>query len=172
MKNEAIGAFEAACVMGLHWARPKKMADAGLMDCRIIGGAGTRAFAVYGLRQAEQNWREYEELVRTGEFEGRPRAYDHMRPAVLRVLGEKGRPQIAFEDAIDVEEAARILRLFPTRVPRLIADGRLVARKLWSDRASSPRLWIVSRHSAEKLCREIDKAEAAGKKRGRIRQPA
>lgn len=172
MKNEAIGAFEAACVMGLHWARPKKMADAGVLSCRIIGGGSSSQIAVYGLRQADQNWREYEELLRTGQVEGRPRAYEHMRPAALRVLGEKGRPQILFEDAIDIEEAARILRVFSTRVPRLIADGRLVARKLWSDRSSSPKLWIVSRHSAEKLCREIDKAEAAGKKRGRIRQPA
>lgn len=172
MKNEAIGSFEAACVMGLHWVRPKKMADAGLLDCRIIGGEAGRAFAVYGLRQAEQNWREYEELIRTGEFGGRPRAYEHMRSAALRVLGEKGRPQIAYEDAIDIDEAARILRLYPTRVPRLIADRRLVARKLWSERTSSPKLWIVSKQSAEKLCRELDKAEAAGKKRGRIRQPA
>lgn len=172
MKNEAIGAYEAACVMGLHWVRPKRLADDGVLACRVIGGVSGKAVAVYSLRQAEQNWREYEELLRSGQFEGRPRAYAHMRSAVLRVLGEKGRPQIAFEDAIDVEEASKILRVYHTRVPRLIADGRLVARKLWSDRSNASRLWIVSKESAKKLSRELDKAEAAGTKPGRLRRPA
>lgn len=173
MKNEAIGSYEAACLMGLHFVRPKRMAESGILTSRVIGGGSGREFAIYSMRQADKNWREYEEIVLAGELIGRPRAYEHLRPVVLRVLGEKGRTQIDFDDAIGIDEAAKILRVYPTRVPRLIEEGRLVARKLWSDRAGgSSRWWIVSRESAKKLCREIDKAEAAGKKRGRVRQPA
>lgn len=172
MKNEAIGAYEAACLMGLHFSRPKKLVDSGILQMKVIAGGNGRKFAIFPMRQCEQLWREYEDLVRSGELMGRPRAYESMRPAALKALGTKGRVQIAYDDAIGIDEAAEILRVYPTRVPRMIEEGRLVARRLWSDRAGTARIWIVSRESAEKLCRELDKSEAAGTKRGRRRQSA
>ena len=170
--NEAVGAFEAAALMGVHWTRPKRLAEAGILSCRVIGGRGGKEIAIYSMRECEENWRDYEGLVRSGDFEGRPRSGESLRPAVLRAFGAKGRPQISYDDAAHIHEAAEILRVFRTRVPRLIAEGRLVARKLWSTRAGSAKAWIVSRKSAERLSKEIDAAEEAGKKRGRRRQPA
>jgi hypothetical protein len=172
MKNEAVGAYEAAGIMGVHFSRPRRLAEKGDLSSRVVGGGKSASFAVYSLRECEENWRDYEELVRSGELFGRPRAWESNRPAALRALGAKGRPQILFEDAIGVDQAAEILRVFPTRVPRMIEEGKLIARRLWSDRASESKLWIVSKKSAEALAKSMDAAEREGTKRGRRRHPA
>lgn len=171
--NEAVGAFEAASLLGCHFTRPGKLADSGELTRKIISAAGGREYAIYSRRECEDNWREYEELVRAGDFDGRPRAREDLRMSVLRELSKKDRPKILFSDAIGVDEAASMLRVYHTRVPRMIAEGRLVARVPWSLRTDGMKgRWIISKKSVVELSRELDRLEKAGKKRGRPRQPA
>jgi hypothetical protein len=63
VKDEAIGSYEAAAVMGLHFTRPKRMVAAGLISSIVLCGEEGREFSVYSLRECDQNFREYEECL-------------------------------------------------------------------------------------------------------------
>ena len=160
--------------MGVHWTRPRRMADAGRLTARVIAASGDVEFAVYSRQECEADWEEYEELILAGEGAlGRPRTKVSDRHAVLRVLSSPKIPHIDFDDAIGVEEASRILRVFYTRIPRMVSEGKLIGRRLWSARGVPGRAnWIISKRSAIELSKAISKQEAAGTKRGRRRQPA
>ena len=176
LKNEAIGTFEAAAVMGLHFTRPKRMADSGVISMRQIGSAGEAVFAVYSAKECDENFREYEENYesrkRSGEQGGRPRTMVHERQPAIDRLTDPKKPQIAFEDAISTNEAAEVLGVYPTRVARIANEGKIVGRVLWSERGGRSRLWIFSRASCEKHAAEIKKLEASGQKLGRPRNAA
>lgn len=167
MKNEAIGTWEAACLLGVHWTRPKKMAESGVLSARAVGGAEGREFAVYSARECNDNFLEY--ASRRGSH-GRGRTAVDLRPDVIKQLSAKGRPQIDFEDAVGVTEAAEILGVFWTRVARMVDEGKIVGRVLWSNRGDRSRLWIFSRKSCTACAKEIRRLEAAGEKLGRPRK--
>ena len=165
--DEAIGPWEAACLMGVHWSRPAKMAARGEIAARSICGDDSREFAVYSLASCEENYEDY--LAKRG-VRRRPRTAVDLRPGMVKALSAKKRPRISFGDAIGVEEASRILGVYGTFVPRLVAAGKIVGRVLLSDRASASRIWIISRQSCLQNVAEAEKLQQAGKKRGRPRK--
>lgn len=170
MRNEAIGAWEAACLMGTHWTRPRRMADAGLISIRTISGSGGREFSVYSASECDQNYLDYQEQLKSADRHTRGRTAVHLRQDAVRKLSAKGRPQIQFDDAIGVGEAAKILGVYWTRVVRIAEEGKIVGRVLWSQRAGASRLWIFSRQSCVSWAKEVRKLESAGLKRGRPRK--
>lgn len=167
MKDEAIGAWEASALMGVHWSRPAKMAAQGVISSRVVGAKEGRAFAVYSRAECDQNYQDYLDS-QTGAR--RPRTALDNRPSTVRALAKKGRPQIAFGDAISVYEAAKILGVWWTLIARLVNDGKIVGRVLHSEREGAPRLWIISRESCEKHAADVARQEQAGTKRGRPRK--
>lgn len=168
-KNEALGAWEAACLLGVHFSRPQAMAEKGLIDGKIIWASGDRKIRVYGRESIDRNLREYEADRRAGGVIGQPRQHLDRRQEMTRQLADRSRPRIAYDDAISVYQAAEILGVFPTRVPRIVAEGKIVGRVAQSGRAGNSRLWILSAESVERHAREIREAEEAGTKRGRPR---
>jgi len=168
MKNEAIGAYEAAAVMGVHFSRPQRMVELGLISCKVLTGEGGRQFAVYSLRECDENFRAYEEEL-SKSTGGRPRTRVDARHEVLRALGAKGRPVIMLDDAISSQEAAEILGVWYTVISRIGARGDIVGRHLWSDRAPRSRLWVWSRKSCEAFAVKVRKLEKAGERVGRPR---
>jgi hypothetical protein len=167
VKNEAIGSYEAAAVMGMHFTRPKRMAEAGLISSRVLCGEEGREFSIYSLRECNQNFREYEALI--GQSGGRPRTQVDSRHEFLRTLSDEDRPAILYDDAIGTHEAAEILGVWHTLVPRLVASGRIVGRRVWSGRAGSARLWIYSRKSCEVCVAKMRRLEEKGIRVGRPR---
>lgn len=169
-KNEALGTYEAACLMGVHWTRPRRMADAGLISAHKIASNGGVEFAVYSSRECEENFQDYQEEAKNKSGAGRPRTALHLRADAIKALGGKDRPRIKFDDAIGVAEAAKILGVFWTRVIRIVEEGHIVGRVLWSKRGGDSRLWVLSRKSCIEWAKEIRRLEAAGAKRGRPRK--
>lgn len=167
MKNEAIGSYEAAAVMGLHFTRPRRMAETGVISSAVLGGEEGRSFSVYSLRECDENFRDYEETI--GKSGGRPRTQIDSRHAVLRVLADKDRPVIMMDDVVGTEDAAAILGVWHTLVPRLAKSGRIVGRLLWSERSGASRLWIFSRKSCEACAAKMRKLEEKGIRVGRPR---
>jgi hypothetical protein len=172
---QAVGASEAAAIMGIHYVMPRRMAERGLLSCHTqTTSANTddpeRFYSLYDAGECDANYREYEEKVdaRGGKNDRRPRSNLHLRPDVLRHLRSVKTP-IAFDDGITLGEAAEILGVHHTLVPRLLRSGKIVGRVPWNHRGKSARVWIVSRKSCLANVREIKAAEAAGTKRGRPR---
>jgi hypothetical protein len=152
------------------------MVDMGLLSAREVESTGGAIFAVYSAKECDDNFLDYQENYesrrRAGERIGRPRGFIRERQFALDALSAPGRPQIAFEDAIGVVEASKILGVFYTRVVRVVQEGKIVGRVLWSERGSRSRLWIFSRFSCESHAAAIKKLEAAGLKKGRPRDAA
>lgn len=163
--DEAIGSFEAAAILGLHFTKPARMAAQGLLTTRDLVGNNARRFVVYSSQECEDNFSAYESAERTG----RPRTRLSDRALVKRKLAPKSRPRIAFGDAIGVSQAAEILGVWVSLVPRLVREGKIVGRLLWSERSGSPRVWILSRASVEQRAADVRRAEGAGTKTGRPR---
>lgn len=177
IEPQAVSAAEAAAIMGVHFVMPKRMAEKGLLSAHVATESANvdepeRFYALYDSEECDGNYREYDEKVaaRGGKNDRRPRAWLHHRlPVVAHLKGVK--TPIAFEDAVTLGEAAAILGVHHTLVPRMLRDGKIVGRVAWSPRSKGgPRLWIVSRRSCLANVKEIKAAEAAGTKRGRPRQ--
>ena len=167
MKDEALGAWEAAALMGVHWSRPARMAESGIISSRIVGSTADREFAVYSREGCEENYRDY---LAKRVVSRRPRTALENRPAMVRLLADKDRPRIEFGDAISVYEAAKILGVYWTLVPRLVKSEKIVGRILNSGREKSSRLWVISRKSCERHGAEVSRQEQAGTKAGRPRK--
>jgi hypothetical protein len=172
MKDIALGSYEAACLMGLHFTRPKRLFDAGELDGRPLDPVwvteSSRQFVVYSAASAERNLKDFE-AGRFGPVKN-PRAYLHLRDKVLRRLAAE-KQTVMYEDAIGTAEAAKILGVHPTMVQRLVITKKIVARQPWNPRnPGAGRIYIISRKSCEANRREIAALEAAGKKRGRKRK--
>lgn len=170
--DQAIGSWEAAALMGIHWTQPCVMVRKGLLTARTLSTSEdeSRSFLIYSSRQCSRDYEEYEE--RQANVRRRPRANLHMRPAGLRHLAKLEHP-IAFDDAIGVVEAARILGVHWTFPPRMAKAGKIVGRLLHNgraDKSSADRLWIFSRRSCEANAAETKKLERAGEKIGRPRK--
>lgn len=175
MIDQAIGPWEAACIMGLHWTRPKRMADAGLLTARTLlsptRANAKRKFAVYSSAECDRDYEEYAEQLKQnrGKTTRRPRGHIDLRDPQLRLL-KKVKHQIAFADAIGTGEAAKILGVHWTFPARMAAAGRIVGRVLDNGRNRNARVWIFSRASCEKNAKDAKALAATGKKVGRPRK--
>lgn len=163
--DEAIGTFEAAGLLGVHFTKPARMHAKGELSAREIVGDDSRRFVVYSRQECDENFAAYDSATRIG----RPRTRVDDRPMVQKKLDAKKATKIAFGDAIGVAEAAEILGVWHTLVPRLAREGKLVGRLLWSERSGAPRVWILSRSSVEQRAAETRRLEESGKKVGRPR---
>lgn len=168
MEDLALGSYEAACVLGVHWTQPATMARRGRLLARIVA-AGTNSFAVYSLRDCERDYQEYLEMQAQP---GRPRPRAHLanRPAQLR-RNAKIKHRIPFVDAISAYEAAEIMGCHWTWPPRMAREGAIIGRIVHNGRPSaSDRLWIFSRASCEANAAIAKKQAASGRKIGRPRR--
>lgn len=172
---QAVGPHEAAAIMGLHWSVPARMLSKGWLSASEMEGAGTgqRAFVVYNGAECDANYREYDERVqaRGGMNDRRPRAWIHLREPMIRKLAAIEEP-IAFGDAIGVREAAGILGVHPSFVPRMIKAGDIVGRRLHSRDQVLTRhraVYICSRKSCLENAKIVRQQQHAGGKVGRPR---
>lgn len=176
--DQAVGSFEAAALMGLHFGQPQKLVQKGILTARVVKSSAysdepERFVAIYDGAECEANCQDYEEKTasRGGKTERRPRAWLHLRPDVIRRLKAVKTP-ISFDDAITLAEAAEILGVHISLVPRMVAGGKIVGRIPWNPRGklSAGRTWIVSRRSCLAEAKATRSLEAAGKKPGRPRR--
>jgi len=171
--DQAVGAYEAACLMGVHFTVPRRMVDKGILTGHIPNAASgrERVVAIFDVRECEKNFAEYEERVAAlgGKSDRRPRGWLHLRPdAIARLTSVETR--VPFSDAMTLDEAASEMGVHPTLVARLLRERRLAGRVCWTRRGGGGRLWIVSRNSVRENIRTVKSLEAAGKKRGVRRQ--
>lgn len=164
----ALGSYEAAGVLGVHFTKPAQMQAKGMIEGRecpeVYSRGSPRRFLIYSLASCEENWREYER--RSG---GRPRTWLDERPKAMKRLAT-AKPAIPYPDAIGVGEAAEILGVHPTLVYRLARDQKIVSRVPWNPRHNATRVLIISRRSCEQNRRETLAREAAGTKPGKKRK--
>lgn len=167
---QALGAFEAAAVMGVHFATPLRMAQKGMVACRSVPMAGGQKSApIFDGRSCEENYLDYEQKLAEGGSGKRPRSYCDLRPEALKRLRAVETP-IAFADAITTAEAAEILSVHNSFIARMIARGDIVGRRLWSPRGAEERIYIVSRASCVANAQKVRKEQASGAKVGRPRK--
>lgn len=174
---QAVGSFEAAALMGLHFATPAKMVEKGMLSAHqqpqtIKSATGLRRQAIFDGRECEENFLDYQEKFDAagGKTDRRPRAHLRLRPIALRHLAKVADP-IAFEDAIGVAEAAEILHVHVSFIPRMVKAGEIVGRAAWGQRRAGfvSRHWIVSRSSCLENVRKTRQLQTSGKKIGRRR---
>lgn len=173
--SQAVGSAEAAAILGVHFTQPRKMVEKGQLSAyqpplSLYSADPSRSYAIYDGGECEDNYQEYdaEYRARGGKTVRRPRAWLRTRPDALRHLKAVKTP-IPFADAIGMAEAAQILQVHESLIPRLVASGKVVGRKPWNPRGSGGRIYILSRASCNANVREMKAREAAGKKPGRKR---
>jgi hypothetical protein len=174
---QAVGSAEAAGILGIHWTQPARMVEKGQLTSHLVTGSlysddPSRTYAIYDGAECEANYQDYDERFRAagGKTERRPRSWLHTRPDALRHLKAVKAP-IVFADAIGMAEAAKILCVHQTLIPRLIASGKVVGRKPWNPRGKTgSKVFIISRRSCQENVKEMRALEAAGKKPGRPRK--
>lgn len=171
----ALGVYEAAAIMGVHWTRPKHMAASGKIICREIEkglGEGNRKVTFFSFHSCEENFGEYDAKVKAagGKTERRPRSNLADRTPMLRRLAAV-KQHVTYADAVSRIEAAGILGVHPNFVPRMVASGKLVGRAAFSPRTEKvmQRSWIISRRSCEENAAAYRKDVAKGVKKGRPR---
>jgi len=98
----------------------------------------SRRVAIYDGGECAANYEAYDErcLARGGKINSRPREWVHTRPDALRHLKAVKTP-IAFKDAIGMAEAAQILQVHESLIPRMVASGKIMPGKCPRD--ESPR---------------------------------
>jgi hypothetical protein len=169
----AIGSWEAAQILGVHFTVPRRMEQKGLLTTRQLLSPEVsdpeRVWSIFSFTECEKDWQDYEEQLKHGGSGRRPRANADDRQKMLKLLKAIEQP-IEFGDAVSTGEAAEILRCHWTWPTRLAAEGKIVGRILQNGRNSRSRCWIFSRASCEANVSVITRLEAAGKKRGRKRK--
>jgi len=173
--DQAIGSWEAACLLGVHWTTPSRMCAKGLLTSRTLASPVVsdpeRVFTVYSLAECEADWEDYAEKLKQGGTGKRPRAGSDLRPPMLKLLAAVESP-IAFGDAISTGDAAEIMGVHWTFPTRMAQQGKLVARILVNARNNRSRCWIFSRASCEANASLARRLQEAGKKKGRHRNLA
>ena len=170
----AIGSYEAACVLGVHWTTPGRMAQKGLLTTRTlrspIKNDTDREFVVYSLHECEADFREYEDKVlgRGGKSDRRPRGFVDERPAMLKYLATV--EPILFGDAVSTGDAGEVVGTHWTFCARLATAGKIRGRVLRNSRHQKSRLWIFSRQSCEANAAVAFRQQEAGTKKGRPRR--
>ena len=172
---QAVGSAEAAAIMGIHYTQPRRMVEKGLLTAyqppmSLYSADPSRCYAIYDGGEAEANYQAYDEECRArgGKTARRPRAWLHTRPDALRHLKGVKHP-IAFKDAIGMAEAAQILQVHESFIPRMVAAGKIVGRRPWNPRGAGGKIYILSRESCQANVRATKALESAGKKPGRKR---
>jgi len=171
--RQAIGPYEAAAIMGVHFATPAKMLNKGLLHAHVLdqvySAGGTRRQMIFDGLECEKDYLDYEERIADPDdpVGRRPRAYLGLRPAALRRLRAIETP-ISFDDAIGVSEAAKILSVHPSFISRLVAKDRIVGRICHGRKGS--RQYILSRQSCLDNVQNMRAIQAAGGKVGRPRK--
>jgi len=173
--DQAIGSWEAACLLGVHWTTPARMVEKGLLTTRTLASPVVsdpeRVFTVYSMAECEADWEEYAEQLRQGGSGKRPRAGVDLRPPMVKALAAVEH-QIAFGDAVSTGEAAEIMSVHWTFPPRMAQQGKIVGRILVNARNNRSRCWIFSRASCEANVSLARRLQAAGTKKGRHRNLA
>ena len=173
--DQAIGSWEAACLLGVHWTTPARMVAKGLLTTRTLASPVVsdpeRVFTVYSLAECEADWEEYSEQLKHGGSGKRPRAGVDLRPPMVKALAAL-KHQIAFGDAISTGEAAEIMNVHWTFPPRMAQQGKIVARILANARNNRSRCWIFSRSACEANVSLARRLQTAGTKKGRHRNLA
>ena len=174
-KDVALGSWEAACLMGVHWTQAGRMSQKGLLTKRTLKSPivsdPERTFAIYSRRECEENFADYERKMRDGGTGRRERTAVGERIAMLKKLA--GLEQhIAYDDAISTGEAGEILGVHFSFPPRMAQAGKIAGRVLHNGRNNRSRCWIFSRASCIANAAEAGRLEAAGRKRGRKRRRA
>jgi hypothetical protein len=175
--RQAVGAFEASAIMGVHFATPAKMLTKGLLRAHVLdqvyATGGTRRQMIFDGRECEEDYLEYEARMAdpSDPIGRRPRAYLDLRSAVLKHLRAVENP-VSFPDAIGVAEAAKILSVHPSFISRLVSNGEIVGRVAWGQRRSSSvgRQFILSRQSCLDNVAKTRALQASGSKVGRPRK--
>jgi hypothetical protein len=172
----ALGSYEAACVLGVHFTQPARMAEKGLLTTASAtgspkGAGAAKAFAVYSLDECQRDYEDYEERRRQPGPQKRARTMVDERGPMLKRLAALEH-QITFADAIGTLEAAEILGVHFSFPPRLAAEGKIIGRVLINDRRGASRVWIFSRASCQKNAATTRRLEEKGAKRGRPRRRA
>jgi hypothetical protein len=169
LKNPALGAYEASCVLGVHWTRVPKMANAGILTARTLTSSrGTKRIRVYSFENCQENWQSYVDELRSGDRGKRERSHADKRPEMLKAL-KAVEHHVDFYDAVGIYEAAEILGVWYTFLSRLVERGDVVGRKLISFRESTTRAWIYSRRSCEENVEVARRLSAQHVKTGRPR---
>lgn len=169
----ALGSYEAAALMGLHFTRPARMMAAGTLLGRQMAGitaSPASQVAVYSRRDCERDYQEYLDRLEEGggKHYRRPRSWLHLRPQAQRHLAAVEQ-HIEYSDACSVVEAMRMLNLVSTaQISRMLSEGKIVGRRPWNPRnKQSKSFWIISRRSVEEWRKRIIAREHAGTKPGR-----
>jgi hypothetical protein len=174
--NQAVGAYEASAILGVHFSTPAKMLNKGLLRAHVLdqvyAAGGTRRQMIFDGGECEQDFLAYEQRMAdpNDPIGRRPRSYLDLRPQVLRRLRAVETP-ITFDDAIGVAEAAKILSVHPSFIGRLVSGGDIVGRMAWGQRRTSTfgRQFILSRRSCLENVAHARAIQAAGGKVGRPR---
>ena len=173
--DQAIGSWEAACLLGVHWTTPARMVGKGLLTSRTLASPVVsdpeRVFTVYSLAECEADWEEYAEQLKHGGSGKRPRANVDLRPPMATALAALEH-QIAFGDAVSTGEAAEIMSVHWTFPPRMAQQGKIAARILVNARTNRSRCWIFSRAACEANVSLARRLQSAGTKKGRHRNLA
>jgi hypothetical protein len=170
--DQAIGSWEACCLLGTHWTQPAIMSKKGLLSSRTlrspVSDGDVRTFAIYSSRECLQDYDDYEQRQKSAKR--RPRAHIYLRDEGLRHLRDV-EPKIRYGDAIGVADAAEILGVHWTFPPRMVRSGKIVGRLIHNGRAGKTRdrLLIFSRESCEKNAAEAKRLLKKGTKTGRPR---
>jgi hypothetical protein len=168
--RQAVGGFEAAAILGLHFTVPYRLAKTGKLTAHThdVGDKG-RQITFFDGAECEENWCGYsEKMALEGGTGKRPRTNDKHRKAVLKHLAAVEH-KIQLSDAISVAEAAEIMGTHVTWANRLVKEGKLIGRRLWSPRSSKQPQWIVSKKSALANLADAKAAFSTGKMQGRVR---
>lgn len=174
--RQAVGSYEAAALMGVHFSIPQKLVAKGRISAHMPSLSAwsadpSRAYAIYDGGECDRDRAEYDAKIaaRGGKSDRRPRGWLHLRPEVLRRLKAVKTP-IAFDDAISTAEAAKILGVHATFVPRMISSGKIVGRRPWNPRSKASKVWIISRKSCLANARQVKAEIASGGRVGRPRK--
>lgn len=167
-QNAALGSYEAACVIGVHFTRIAKMAEAGTLKSRLLRSSSADIrIRVYSFSDLCQNWDEYVYSVDKKLRSRRRRTNEDLREPMIRELAAMP-AHIDFYDAVSVYEAAEILGVWYSYVPRLAAAGGVVGRRLINHRQTKSRAMIYSRKSCEEnaeLARRMADTPTKGRSR-------
>lgn len=175
--NAALGSYEAACVLGVHFTQTMKMAGKGDITSRVLPASAQRksdrVVAVYSWKECEANFQEYLASQQTGRRR-RSRKYLDLRAEMSKRLADV-HPLIDYYDAIGCTEAADILGCHWTWPPRMVNRGEIVGRLLINERldsSASNRLIVLSRVSCVANAIEYRRLRLSGRLPGRPRKVA
>lgn len=152
--SQAVTAVEASAILGVCRGVSNSMAKRGEVSCKEFSSLDDpeRIYRFFDAAECDRNFRDYAESSKAG---GRPRAHVDDRQAVIEFLSRQS-VQIDFDDAISPSEAAGLLGWSRGYVTRLVREGKLVGRGVWSGTYEHPVMVIVSRQSCLEMADQVE----------------